>query len=228
MSNFQTMWGGKIQTFYYKIRTSIIFAFLISLRRFRSRALFNRNEGSRSRSWTSDRQAARSYWRLWQQRMNLILRSWSLFSQPLTFFISILDDFLKCFKSKIKSLNFWRENSNLFTRRLVKCWFIFLVIAINLWVGGCSLLYNLTEGNSSTASEAREDSEGTEGSLAGWPASLFLEEAPAEGVTAAGERRDVEATATASSSLNVRLSLTRSDKLLTVKWNFFWDFSSWA
>ena len=51
------------------------------------------------------------------------------------------------------------------TRRLVKCWFMFLVIAINLWVGGWSLLYNLTEGNSSTASEAKEDSEGTEGSL---------------------------------------------------------------
>ena len=115
------------------------------------------------------------------------------------------------------------------TRRLVKCWFMFLVIAINLWVGGWSLLYNLTEGNSSTASEAKEDSEGTEGSLpAGWPAVGW--EATAGGATAAaGERRDVEeATATASSSLNVRLSLTRSDKLLTVKWNFFWDFSSWA
>ena len=35
-----------------------------------------------------------------------------------------------------------------------------LVIAISLWVGGCNLFSSLTEGSSSIASEAKEDSVG--------------------------------------------------------------------
>ena len=35
-----------------------------------------------------------------------------------------------------------------------------LVIAISLWVGGCNLFSSFTEGSSSIASEAKEDSVG--------------------------------------------------------------------
>ena len=56
---------------------------------------------------------------------------------------------------------------------------------------------SLTDGSSSTASEANEDSVGT---------TLLV----------VGERRD-EAARMASSSLRLRLSLTRSDKLLTIE-----------
>ena len=83
---------------------------------------------------------------------------------------------------------------------------MFLVIAISFPVGGCSLLRTRAAGSSfPMTSEAREDSVGTD------PASSVEMEAAAG---AGFERRDEAATA--SISLKLRLSLTRSDKLLTV------------
>lgn len=94
-----------------------------------------------------------------------------------------------------------------FTSRLVKYWFMFFVIAISLLVGVCSLLRTFIEVNSRPmqASDANEDRVGT---AAVDPDELGFD-------VAEGERRDEAATA--SSSLKLRLSLTRSDKLLTAK-----------
>ena len=87
---------------------------------------------------------------------------------------------------------------------------MFLVIAISFPVGGCSLLRTRAAGSSfPMTSEAKEDRVGTVD-----PASSFEMEAAAG---AAFERRDEAATA--SISLKLRLSLTRSDKLLTVNKN---------
>ena len=83
-------------------------------------------------------------------------------------------------------------------------------MAINLPVGGCSLRKTRAAGSSfPIASEANEDKVGTD------PESIptFTWD------MAAVERR--EEAATASISLKLRLSLTRSDKLLTVKYNCF-------
>ena len=88
---------------------------------------------------------------------------------------------------------------------------MFLVIAISFPVGGCSLLRTRAAGSSfPMTSEAKEDKVGTD------PASS-VEEMEAAAGGAAFERRDEAATA--SISVKLRLSLTRSDKLLTVNKN---------
>ena len=116
------------------------------------------------------------------------------------------------------------------TSRLVKWWFMLLVIAISLWVGGCNLFSSFTDGSSSMASEAREDNLGN--AVVVVPVAVAIVGVGLVDVAVVcwwgeveaepeGERRDevaTEAAATASSSLSVRLSLTRSDKLLTTKW----------
>ena len=117
------------------------------------------------------------------------------------------------------------------TSRLVKWWFMLLVIAISLWVGGCNLFSSFTDGRSSMASEAREDNLGN--AVVVVPVAVAIVGVGLVDVAVVvcwwgeveaepeGERRDevaTEAAATASSSLSVRLSLTRSDKLLTTKW----------
>ena len=86
---------------------------------------------------------------------------------------------------------------------------MFLVIAISFPVGGCSLLRTRAAGSSfPMTSEAKEDRVGTDAA-----SSVEM-----EAVAGAGfERRDEAATA--SISLKLRLSLTRSDKLLTVNKN---------
>ena len=78
-----------------KLKLTIIFTLQISFRRFWAWTFFYGNVTSRSGGWTSDRQATCPNWGLGHQGMNLVLSSLKLSSKSFSFFISILDNFLK-------------------------------------------------------------------------------------------------------------------------------------
>ena len=73
----------------------------------------------------------------------------------------------------------------------------------------------------SEASKAREDKVGTASSAESSVVVLSIDLPPDAAAAAAEAEERREEAATASISLKLRLSLTRSDKLLTVKYNCF-------
>ena len=93
-------------------------------------------------------------------------------------------------------------------------------MAINFPVGGCNLRRTRAAGSSfpmaSEASKAREDKVGTASSAESSVVVVLSIDWPPDAAAAAAEAEERrEEAATASISLKLRLSLTRSDKLLT-------------
>ena len=92
-------------------------------------------------------------------------------------------------------------------------------MAINFPVGGCNLRRTRAAGSSfpmaSEASKAREDKVGTASSAESSVVVVLSIDWPPDAAAAAEAEERREEAATASISLKLRLSLTRSDKLLT-------------